>query len=156
MRVYTKLLLVGLLTHVLSMATLFAQDSDREHWSDLLYRLSAPVLSNMSEGKLQENMLVEVSPTWDGRDVRVTYMEAFGRLMAGLAPWLSLPDDNTEEGKKRLQLKQWALKSYANAVDPNSRIIYCGAMKGNRWWMQPILPIVFYVLPNNYGNRWIV
>lgn len=94
--------------------------TDREYWSDLLYRISVPVLSKMSEGKLQKEMLVEVSPTWDGRDVRVTYMEAFGRLMAGLAPWLSLPDDNTEEGKKRLQLKQWALKSYANAVDPDS------------------------------------
>lgn len=94
--------------------------TDREYWSALLYRISAPVLSNMSEGKLQENMLVEVSPTWDGRDIRVTYMEAFGRLMAGLAPWLSLPDDDTEEGLKRLQLRQWALKSYANAVDPDS------------------------------------
>lgn len=38
--------------------------------------MAAPVLSNMSEGKLQENMLVELSPTWDGRDKRVTYMEA--------------------------------------------------------------------------------
>lgn len=94
--------------------------TDREYWSDLLYRMSAPVLSNMSEGKLQKNMQVEVSPTWDGRDVRVTYMEAFGRLMAGLAPWLSLPGDNTDEGKKRSQLKQWALKSYANAVNPDS------------------------------------
>ena len=40
--------------------------------------------------------------------------------MAGLAPWLSLPDDNTDEGKRRQQLKEWALKSYANAVDPGS------------------------------------
>ena len=68
---------------------------DRELWCDILYRMAAPVLSNMSEGKLQENMLVELSPTWDGRDKRVTYMECFGRLMAGLAPWLSLPDDDT-------------------------------------------------------------
>lgn len=93
---------------------------DRTYWSNLLYRIAEPVLSNMSEGKLRANMQVEVSPTWDGRDIRVTYMEAFGRLMAGLAPWLSLPDDDTEEGKKRMQMRQWALKSYANAVDPDS------------------------------------
>ena len=95
--------------------------SDRELWAGILYQMAAPVLSNMSEGKLQENMLVELSPTWDGRDKRVTYMECFGRLMAGLAPWLSLPDDDTAEGKQRKQLRGWALKSYAQSVDPESK-----------------------------------
>ena len=95
--------------------------SDRELWAGVLYQMAAPVLSNMSEGKLQENMLVELSPTWDGRDKRVTYMECFGRLMAGLAPWLSLPDDDTAEGKQRKQIREWALKSYAQSVDPESK-----------------------------------
>ena len=95
--------------------------SDRELWAGILYQMAAPVLSNMSEGKLQENMRVELSPTWDGRDKRVTYMECFGRLMAGLAPWLSLPDDDTAEGKQRKQLREWALKSYAQSVDPESK-----------------------------------
>lgn len=95
--------------------------SDRELWAGVLYQMAAPVLSNMSEGKLQENMLVELSPTWDGRDKRVTYMECFGRLMAGLAPWLSLPDDDTAEGIQRKQLREWALKSYAQSVDPESK-----------------------------------
>ena len=98
-----------------------AVKTDREVWCDVLYRMAAPVLSAMSEGKLQEKMLVELSPTWDGRDQRVTYMECFGRLMDGLAPWLSLPDDDTEEGKQRKQLREWALKSYARAVDPDSK-----------------------------------
>ena len=93
---------------------------DREIWCEVMYRMAAPVLSNMSEGALKQNMLVELSPTWDGRNKDVTYMECFGRLMAGLAPWLSLPDDNTTEGPHRKQLREWALKSYANAVDPKS------------------------------------
>ncbi|MFP5439581.1 MAG: DUF2264 domain-containing protein [Bacteroidia bacterium] len=93
---------------------------DRAYWSDLAYKMAAPVLKNMAEGKLQQNMLVEVSPSWDGRNKRVTYMETFGRLMAGITPWLSLPDDNTKEGRMRKELRGWALKSYTNAVDPNS------------------------------------
>ncbi|WP_295732241.1 DUF2264 domain-containing protein [uncultured Muribaculum sp.] len=93
---------------------------DRAYWVDLAYSMAAPVLSNMAEGNLQKNMLVEVSPSWDGRDKKVTYMEAFGRLMAGIAPWLSLPDDDTAEGAKRKQLREWALASYKNAVDPAS------------------------------------
>ncbi|WP_455585606.1 DUF2264 domain-containing protein [Bacteroides sp.] len=94
--------------------------SDRTYWCELLYKMAEPVLANMSEGKLQQNMLVEVSPSWDGRSKRVTYMETFGRLMAGLAPWLALPDDDTTESTQREQLRGWALKAYANAVDPDS------------------------------------
>lgn len=94
--------------------------SDREFTANLAYQIAEPVLKNMAKGELKKNMQVELSPTWDGRDKNVTYMEAFGRLMAGIAPWLALPDDNTAEGKQRQQLREWALKSYANAVDPDS------------------------------------
>ena len=93
---------------------------DRDYWVSIACQLAEPVLSNMAEGKLQANMLVETSPTWDGRNIKVTYMECFGRLMAGIAPWLSLPDDDTPEGAKRKQLREWALRAYANAVDPAS------------------------------------
>ncbi|MEG0455437.1 MAG: hypothetical protein RR559_08855, partial [Bacteroides sp.] len=58
------------------------EPTDREVWCGVMYRMAAPVLSSMSEGKLQENMQVELSPTWDGRDKGVTYMECFGRLMS--------------------------------------------------------------------------
>lgn len=93
---------------------------DRTYWVNLLYKISVPILSNMSKGELQKNMPVEYSPTWDNRNKNVVYMEAFGRLMDGIAPWLSLPDDDTPEGKQRKQMREWALLSYANAVDPDS------------------------------------
>jgi len=95
-------------------------NDDRAYWAALAYKMAEPVLRNMAEGNLQKNMVVEVSPNWDGRNIKVTYMEAFGRLMAGIAPWLALPDDGTEEGTKRAQLREWALRAYANAVDPDS------------------------------------
>jgi hypothetical protein len=95
-------------------------DSDRKYWADLAYKISAPVLENMSKGELSKNMQLELSPTWDGRDKRVSYMEAFGRLIDGIAPWLALPDDNTTEGRQRKQLREWALASYVHAVNPDS------------------------------------
>lgn len=114
---YTFLFLLLLFPAV----SLYSVDNnDRRYWSDLAYRIAEPVLRNMSKGELKKNMQVEVSPTWDGRDKNVAYMECFGRLMSGIAPWLSLPDDDTEEGKQRKQLREWALKSYAHAVDPQS------------------------------------
>jgi hypothetical protein len=97
-----------------------ASGNDRKYWTDLAYKIASPVLDNMSRGELKKNMQVEVSPVWDGRNRNVTYMEAFGRLMDGIAPWLALPDDNTDEGKQRKQLREWALKNYAHAVDPDS------------------------------------
>ena len=93
---------------------------DRKYWADLLYKIAEPILRNMSKGELMLNMETEYSPIWDGRSKKVLYMEAFGRLMAGLAPWLSLPEDDTDEGKQRKRLLEWALKSYVHAVDPNS------------------------------------
>ena len=95
--------------------------NDRTQWADLCYKIAQPILENMSKGELQKNMQLELSPTWDGRDKRVAYMEAFGRLMAGISPWLELPDDDTAEGIQRKQLREWALKSYAQSVDPESK-----------------------------------
>ena len=97
-----------------------APTNDRQQWVELCYRIAGPVLENMSKGELQKNMQLELSPTWDGRDKRVAYMETFGRLMAGISPWLALPDDDTEEGKMRKQIREWAVLSYKNAVDPDS------------------------------------
>lgn len=106
--------------------------TDREKWCDALYTMAEPVLSLMSEGRLQEKMLVETSSTWDGRNVRVTYMECFGRLMAGLAPWISLPDDDSQEGKMRKQLREWALSSYRTGVlQPLAMLAWRGWLPGD-------------------------
>lgn len=94
--------------------------SDRQYWVDTLVKIASPVLTNMSKGELVKNMVVEVSPSWDNRDNGVTYMECFGRLMAGITPWLSLLEDNSPEGKQRKLLQQQALASYTHAVDPAS------------------------------------
>jgi hypothetical protein len=94
--------------------------NDRKYWVALLAKIAAPVLSNMSKGELKKNMLIEVSPTWDNLNKDVAYMEAFGRLIAGLAPFLALPPDDTEEGKIRQQLLLQTQKSLAHAVNPNS------------------------------------
>ena len=110
------IIFVSLFSNLLSQS----KNDDREYWTDLAYKISAPILENMSKGELKKNMTIELSPTWDGRDKDVSYTEAFGRLMDGIAPWLALPDDKTAEGKQRSQLKKWALASYANAVNPNN------------------------------------
>lgn len=96
------------------------EKTDRQVWADLCYKISQPVLENMSKGNFQKDFPLELSPTWDGRDTKVAYLETFARLMAGISPWLALPDDGTPEGKQRKQLHEWAIQAYKNAVNPNS------------------------------------
>ena len=107
-----------------------AKESNREYWCQLAYKMAQPVLENMSKGELQKNMQTEFSPSFDNRNRKVVYMECFGRLMAGISPWLALPDDGTKEGKMRSQLREWALKSYKNAVDPDSPDYLCWGISG--------------------------
>ena len=106
------------------------QQSDRAYWCALAYKMSQPVLENMAKGELQKNMQTEFSPSFDNRNKKVLYMECFGRLMAGIAPWLTLPDDETAEGKQRKQLREWALASYKNAVDPQNPDYLCWGIGG--------------------------
>ena len=49
-----------------------------------------------------------------------THLEAFGRLIAGLAPWLDVPADGTAEGPARAQYAALARRALASAVDPAS------------------------------------
>ena len=106
------------------------QQSDRQYWCSLAYKMAQPVLENMAKGELQKNMQTEFSPSFDNRNKKVLYMECFGRLMAGVAPWLTLPDDATAEGKQRKQLREWALASYKNAVDPQNPDYLCWGIGG--------------------------
>ena len=106
------------------------QKSDREYWCELAYKMAQPVLEPMSKGELQATMLTEFSPSFDNRNRKVVYMETFGRLMAGIAPWLAMTDDDTAEGQQRRQLREWALQAYKHAVDPKSPDYLCWGVAG--------------------------
>lgn len=90
---------------------------DRAEWARTLHRMARPVLSHLAEGTLKRAMPVEKAPTYDKRQ-DVTYLEAVGRTLAGVAPWLALPDDDTAEGRMRRELRTLALRGLARAVDP--------------------------------------
>lgn len=71
----------------------------------------------MSLNLLRKSMPVAYSPQWDGRSRNVAYMEAFGRVFAGLSPWLNLNDNDSREGQLRNQVREWTLASCVHAVD---------------------------------------
>lgn len=93
---------------------------DRALWVKYLWKISYPVIHNLSEGTLRQNMPLETAPRYGGGADMMSYLEAVGRTLAGVAPWLALPDDDTEEGKLRKQMREEVLKGLKNAVDPAS------------------------------------
>ncbi|WP_337044726.1 DUF2264 domain-containing protein [Emticicia sp. 17c] len=110
-----------LATHTTSYAYVSASaENTRLYWAKLLYKIAEPVLKNLGEETLQKNWQVEYSPIWDKRNEKVAFLEAFARTMVGVAPWLALADDTTEEGQLRKQLRNYALKAITNSVNPAS------------------------------------
>jgi hypothetical protein len=92
--------------------------ADRERWVDVVRRLADPVLTNLARGTLKARMPVEQAPGADRRTV--THLEALGRLLAGMAPWLELGADGTAEGQLRAKYLALAHDAIAHAVEPSS------------------------------------
>ena len=64
-------------------------------------RLADPVLKNLADGTLKARMPVEQAAGSDRRGV--SHLEALGRLVAGMAPWIELAPDDTPEGRLRAE-----------------------------------------------------
>ena len=92
--------------------------ADRGYWVAVLTRLADPVLKNLVAGTLKARMPVEQAT--GANRAPFSHLEALGRLIAGIAPWLELPADDTPEGKLRAQYGDLARRAIARAVDPAS------------------------------------
>jgi len=95
-----------------------AEPADRDLWLQHLARLSDPVLTNLAGGTLRAQMPIEQAAGADRRGV--THLEAFGRVMAGLAPWLELPGLDGDEARLQARTRTLASNALEVAVDPAS------------------------------------
>jgi hypothetical protein len=92
--------------------------SDRTYWLSVLDRLSLPILENLSRRQLKREMPVEAADPADR--VKYTHLEAFGRLFAGIGPWLGLEGLHGAEATQQQKIRQFALASLDAATDPAS------------------------------------
>jgi len=93
---------------------------DREYWLDVLTRLTEPVLTNLAEGRLHQRMPVEIAPAGQPERRDYTHLEAVGRLLTGIAPWLELADDGSPEAERRRRYAGLARRGLGAATDPAS------------------------------------
>lgn len=95
---------------------------ERVYWLNTMIKMVEPIYTNLSCNTLRKNMPVETRDGLNTGNARkeVTHLEALGRSFAGIAPWLNLPINQTDEGKLRAKYVDLVVKSLANAVNPES------------------------------------
>jgi hypothetical protein len=97
------------------------QKGDRAQWTAIVERVSQPVLEAISLQRLRATMPVESVKGMEAARSKSTHLEAVGRLLCGLAPWLeAAPGTSIEEENLRSRYRQWARLAIGYGVDPHS------------------------------------
>jgi hypothetical protein len=91
---------------------------DRGYWLAVTEKIATPVLENLSRHELKKRMPVEAANPADR--ARFAHLEAFGRLLAGIAPWLAVQGLDESETKRRQKIIEWSQASLEAATDPGS------------------------------------
>lgn len=91
--------------------------ADRAYNVRTLVRIASPVLEALSKGELHRRLPIH---DWEKDRAAWTHYEAFARTLAGIAPWLELGPDDTDEGQIRARFIELSRQSLINATDPNS------------------------------------
>jgi len=91
---------------------------DRGYWVGVLDKISRPVLTHLARRKLKLRMPVEETP--GGARASSTHLEAFGRLLYGVAPWLALEHLSGDERNLQQEFIGLARDSLDAATDPQS------------------------------------
>ena len=95
-----------------------ALPSDRTYWVQMLTRLAEPILDALANDRLRLQMPVEARAKVTDRP-QYAHLEAFGRLLAGIGPWLALTTD--DEIGLRTDYRLLVSRALANAVNPQAR-----------------------------------
>ncbi len=90
----------------------------RDYWFNVLKKITTPVLKNLAQRQLKSTMPVEASNPRDR--AQYTHLEAFGRSLAGIAPWFAAQKLNGSEAADQKQFITLAHESLDAAADPRS------------------------------------
>ena len=99
-------------------ASFVTPGDDRRYWVSVLEKISRPVLENLSRRELRLKMPVEEQP--GAKRKGATHLEAFGRLLYGIAPWLAVENLSGDELKLQKEFSQLAQTALDAATDPQS------------------------------------
>lgn len=98
----------------------FLKENDRTFTLNMLFKIADPVLIPLSKEQLHTDF---PRKNWETREsnIQTSPLQAFGRTLSGMAPWLSLGADTTEEGILRSKYIAIAKQCLINATNPGSK-----------------------------------
>lgn len=94
--------------------------NDRSYWIETMCRVADPVLGALSERKLRQRMPVASGGPNPSARRDWMYLEAFARLLMGMAPWLETGPQTGPEGELRSRYASLARHAIDAATDPAS------------------------------------
>jgi hypothetical protein len=96
-------------------------NDDRKNWLAIVKHVSQPVLEAISQEKLHATMPVECAKGEEQTSRESTHLQAVGRQLCGLAPWLeSKPGNDPAEEALRTRYREWARLAIRYGCDPKS------------------------------------
>ena len=96
------------------------EEDVRAYWVEVMARVARPVLDAGAAGALRARMPVEARPGLAADRAEYTHLEAVGRLLCGIAPWLELDGLTGEEEALRVEFAELARMTIAHGTDPAS------------------------------------
>jgi hypothetical protein len=101
-----------------TIARAAARVGDRDYWLAIMKKIGSPVLENLARRELKKTMPVEAAnPNERGQ---YTHLEAFGRLLSGIAPWLEAQHLDESESRQQQRFIDLARESLDAATNPTS------------------------------------
>lgn len=91
-------------------------EDTRGRWLQVLQRISVPVLHTLAERRLK----LSIPLTFHEDRAAYAPLEAFGRVLCGIAPWLEATGLTPQEEKIRIDFAEMVLECIDAATDPKS------------------------------------
>lgn len=85
----------------------------RQIWLDAMFKIAEPVLVSLSNQQLKQNLPVE----FHNDRKRFAPLEAFARLICGMAPWIENGTEQQRDYYENLILKCISIATYPNSKD---------------------------------------
>lgn len=95
-------------------------NNTRRYWLDTMLKIADPVLRALADDRLTETLPIESKSPREDR-ANYTYLEAFGRTLVGMAPWLELEGLTGEEAALQAEYRALVRRCLHNAVTPGMR-----------------------------------
>lgn len=100
--------------------TISTSGDDRRYWVSFAEKIARPVLGNLAQRTLRKNLPIEAQPGAQPPRETCTYLEAFGRLLYGISPWLALENISGDEAKLQQEFIKLTQAALDAATDPKS------------------------------------